>query len=142
MQNKTRKFALAVSLAVSSTSAVALDTSVPLLCAVTQVQQCIDGRGCDLVLPEEVNAPTFLRVDMKKKQLRVTKSGEPAAIRYHQIVRERLVMMGAEDGTENQPGGGGWIMSIEQDTGRCAGSRVVEQASINLFGACTEPFYD
>ena len=48
-----------------ATSAAGLDTSDPFLCAVTQVNECLDGAGCEAVLPEAVNAPTFIWVDLK-----------------------------------------------------------------------------
>ncbi len=134
--------ALSASLGLVATTASALDTSQPLLCAVTQVQECVDGSDCQTVLPEEVNAPTFIRVDMKKKQIRSRKAGKPTNIDVHEAVKGRLVLMGADQGNENQPDGGGWVMSIEEDTGRFAGTMVLRQAAINIFGACTEPFFD
>ena len=142
MSNTIVRAAVGISLVVAASQTLALDTSKPLLCAVTQVQECVDGAGCSQVLPEEVNAPTFLRLNIKKKHIRSSMAGEPAPIRYQQSIKGRLVLMGAEQGTENQPDGGGWTLSIEEDTGRFAGSMVVRQATINLFGACTEPFYD
>lgn len=55
MQNITGKLISAVFLVTAGADVMALDTSQPLLCAVSQVQQCVDGAGCDLVLPEEVD---------------------------------------------------------------------------------------
>ena len=50
----------------------AIDTSTPFLCATIQVHECIDGSACESVLPEDVNAPTFMRIDVKAKEIRVT----------------------------------------------------------------------
>ncbi len=123
-----------------TTPLLALDTSEPLLCATTQVFQCVDGAGCSAVLPEAVNAPTFIRLDVKKKQLRVYKDAPPTKIASVTDIKNRIVLQGAEQGSEQRPGGGGWTMSVESDTGRFVGAIAVEQATITLFGACTEPF--
>ena len=142
MLKMTLGLALSASLSLCAAQASALDTSKPLLCAVTQVQECIDGSDCETVLPEEVNAPTFIRVDMKKKQIHSRKAGRPTRIELHEAVKGRLVLMGADQGNDNQPDGGGWVMSIEEDTGRFAGTMVLRQTAINIFGACTEPFFE
>ena len=70
------------------------------------------------------------------------KAGRPTQIELHESVKGRLVLMGADQGNDNQPDGGGWVMSIEEDTGRFAGTMVLRQTAINIFGACTEPFFD
>jgi hypothetical protein len=139
MQGIIGKTLLGLSLAGIALGAQALDTSKPILCATTQVYQCVDGIGCESVLPESVGAPTFIRVNLKKKQLRVSKEGNPTKIKHTEEVENRLIMTGAEDGDAERSDGSGWIMSIEHDTARFAASVVVSQASLNLFGACTEP---
>lgn len=125
-----------------ATPIAALDMSEPVLCATTQVFECVDGRGCSSVLPEAVNAPTFFRVDTKKKQLRVFKEAPPTKIVNQTMVENRIVLQGAEDGSADRPDGAGWTLSIETQTGRFVATIAVEQASVTLFGACTEPFDD
>lgn len=118
--------------------AAALDTSEPFLCAVTQVNQCRDGYGCETVLHEDVGAPTFIWVDMKKKTLRTNRNADGSKIANMKRVEDRHVLQGAEDGDPEQSDGGGWTMSIEDKTGRFAAAVVVEQATIGMFGGCTE----
>ena len=125
-----------------ATPLLALDTSQPLLCATTQVFQCVDGAGCSAVLPEAVGAPTFMRVNVKKKQLRVFKDAPSTKIVSVANIENRIVLQGAEDGSSDRPDGSGWTLAIESETGRFVASIAVEQASITLFGACTEPFDD
>lgn len=125
-----------------ATPLVALDMSEPVLCATTQVFECVDGKGCSAVLPEAVNAPTFFRVDTKKSQLRVFKDAPPTKIVTQTKVENRIVLQGAEDGAAERSDGAGWTLSIETQTGRFVATIAVEQASISLFGACTEPFDD
>lgn len=141
MKSSISTFA-AVVLGFVSAPLAALDMSEPVLCATTQVFECVDGRGCSSVLPEAVNAPTFFRVDTKKSQLRVFKDAPPTKIVSQSMVEDRIVLQGAEDGSAERPDGAGWTLSIETDTGRFVATIAVEQASISLFGACTEPFDD
>ena len=125
-----------------ATPLMALDMSEPVLCATTQVFECVDGSGCNSALPEAVNAPTFFRVDTKKKQLRIFKDAPPTKIVSVSNIESRIVLQGAEDGSSERPDGGGWTLSIESQTGRFVATIAVAQASITLFGACTEPFDD
>ena len=128
----------AATLLLATGSATAIDTSEPFLCAVAQVHECLDGFGCEAVLPEMVNAPTFIWVDLKKKRIRTSLNNEGSRISNQAMVDGRHILQGAEDGNPNQPDGVAWSMSIENDTGRFVGAVALQQASITLFGACTE----
>ena len=132
------KLLISVVTLLSAGSAWALDTSKPFLCASMQVNECIDGRGCEAVLPEEVNAPTFLRVDVRNKVIRILKDAPGTKIRSVSRIENRLVLQGAEDGNPRQPDGTGWTLSIENDTGRFVATAAVLQGAIVIFGACTE----
>ena len=132
------KLLIGVVTLLSAGSAWALDTSKPVLCASMQVNECIDGRGCEAVLPEEVNAPTFLRVDVRNKVIRILKDAPGSKIRSVSRIENRLVLQGAEDGNPRQPDGAGWTISIENDTGRFVATAAVLQGAIVIFGACTE----
>ncbi len=132
------KLLISVVTLLSAGSAWALDTSKPFLCASMQVNECIDGRGCEAVLPEEVNAPTFLRVDLRNKVIRILKDAPGSKIRSVSRIENRLVLQGAEDGNPRQPDGAGWTISIENDTGRFVATAAVLQGAIVIFGACTE----
>lgn len=119
-------------------SASALDTSKPFLCASIQVHECVDGSGCEAVLPEEVSAPTFMRVNVRAREIRVLQEAPPTKIRSVSRIEDRLVLQGAEDGNPQQPDGVGWTLSIENDTGRFVATAAVLQGAIVIFGACTE----
>ncbi|NOR36645.1 MAG: hypothetical protein GQ577_07855 [Woeseiaceae bacterium] len=134
----SRKLLISVVTLLSAGSAWALDTSKPILCASMQVNECIDGRGCEAVLPEEVNAPTFLRVDVRNKVIRILKDAPGSKIRSVSRIENRLVLQGAEDGNPRQPDGAGWTISLENDTGRFVATAAVLQGAIVIFGACTE----
>jgi hypothetical protein len=119
-------------------TALAVDADKTILCAVTQVEDCIVGGGCETVQPEDVNAPTFLRVNLKKNEIVVRPSQPPTKIEHREQVENRLMLQGAEDGNENRPDGVGWTLSIGMDTGRFVAAIAATDASITLFGACTE----
>ena len=142
MVNSMQSLSCTILLWFIATPVLALDTSQPVLCATTQAFQCVDGGGCSSVLPEAVNAPTFMQVDVKKKQLRVFQKGPSTKIFSVTNIENRIVLQGAEDGSSERSDGNGWTLSIESQTGRFVGSIAAYQASITLFGACTEPFDD
>jgi hypothetical protein len=118
--------------------AAALDIADPFLCAVSQVNECLDGFGCEAVLPEAVNAPTFIWVDVKKKQIRTNHDSTGSRISNIKELDGRHVLQGASDGTGQSVDGSGWTLSIEDETGRFVGAIALQQASITIFGACTE----
>lgn len=136
--NYLSRICLAVACALLAGNAAAIDTSQPLLCAAIEINECIDGLGCSEVLAEEVDAPTFLRVHIGKKQIRVTKEGPVTKVEHLEEVEGRIIMQGVEEGNPDVDDGTGWTISIEQDTGRLVATAVTQQAAVIFFGACTE----
>ena len=118
--------------------ALALDTSGTVLCASIDVHECVDGGGCKEVLAEDVNAPTFFRVDVGNEQVRVSKSGEPARIENIEKLADRTILQGIQAESARVEGGTGWTMTIENDTGRMVVTATMQQAAVVIFGACTE----
>ena len=117
-------------------SALAMDTDKIILCATTEVQDCLVTQGCEQVQPEDVDVPTFMRLNLRKDRIEV--GDQSVAIVRKEEVENRLIMQGAEDGSENRPDGVGWTISVSKDTGRFVATLATEQAGIILFGACTE----
>ncbi len=119
-------------------SATALDKSEPLLCASIHVHECVDGAGCRAVLPEDVGAPTFFWIDLKKKEIRASKDEEATIIERMEDVEGRTVLQGADPGSPDFADGSGWTIMIEDDTGRMTGTAITRQAAVVIFGTCTE----
>jgi hypothetical protein len=136
--NVTGRLLVGLIAMLATASASAIDSSKPFLCASMQVHECIDGRGCEAVLPEDVAAPTFMRVNVRAKEIRVLKDAPPTKIRGVSRIEDRLVLQGAEDGNPNRPDGVGWTLSIENETGRFVATAAILQGAIVIFGACTE----
>ena len=132
------KAAMATGLLLSAGTATALDTSEPFLCAVTQVTECLDGFGCEAVLPEMVGAPTFIWIDMKKNRIRTNQNADGSRIANKAEIDGRHILQGAEDGDPEATDGAGWTLSIEDTTGRFAAAVAIEQATLSMFGSCTE----
>jgi hypothetical protein len=128
----------AILFAMTSGAALALDTAEPFLCAVADVWECVDGGKCIEVLPEEVDAPPFLRINVPKKEVIVTSERPASTIEHMEEIEGRLVLQGIEDGREDRPDGAGWTISIQKDTARMVVTGAINQAAIVLFGACTE----
>ena len=118
--------------------AEALDKSEPLLCVSIQVNECVDGAGCREVLPEDVGAPTFFWIDLKKKTISTSKGAEPTAIERMEDVEGRTVLQGADPGSTDPADGSGWTMTIEDNTGRMTSTATTRQAAVVIFGTCTE----
>ena len=119
-------------------SASALDTSKTILCASLEVLECVDGEACEAVLPEEVGAPTFMRINVKKKEVKASVERPPSRIDHIEEVDDRLVLQGVEDGRDDEKDGAGWTISIHKETARMVAAVTLDQAAIVIFGACTE----
>ena len=114
------------------------DTSKAILCAAIQLEECIDGRGCEPVLPEEVNSPTFFRIDIPRKEIRTrTKSGISRITNVAEI-GGKIILQGVTPESERIGGGTSWTVSLDSSTGRFATGVTTEQAAVVIFGACTE----
>lgn len=135
---KQVKAVVAATALLSASSTLAIDTSEPFLCAVAQVTECLDGFGCETVLPEMVGAPTFIWVDVRKNRIRTNQNADGAAITSKREIDGRHILQGTEEGDPEVIDGAGWTLSIEDATGRFAAAVAIEQATLSMFGACTE----
>jgi hypothetical protein len=133
-----KRILIGVAAALFAGGVSALDTSKIILCAATDVIECAYGSDCDAVLPEEVNAPTFMRINIKKKEIIASQERPPTKIDHIEDVENRLVLQGVEDGSAQAGDGTGWTVSIDKQTARMVMTATVEQAAIVIFGACTE----
>ncbi len=132
------RMSLAMLFFLTASAAVALDKSEPLLCVSIKVNECVDGAGCSEVLPEDVSIPTFLWVDLKKKQISTSKDAQATAIERMEDVEGRTVLQGADPGSTDPADGSGWTMTIEDNTGRMTSTATTRQAAVVIFGTCTE----
>ena len=114
-------------------AAVPIDGSTPLLCAVTEVQECEPGAACQRRTPEQVNLTPFLRIDPKAKRV-ATGDADGRSAPIHELAQAdgRLLMHGGQEGRS-------WSAAIQGDTGRLSVGVVDDEGGFLVFGTCTTP---
>lgn len=140
--NKSIVMAWVVSFAITPTALAAdsFDGSEPLLCALLDINECAAGNGCEEVMAESINAPRFLRVNVKDKQItgkRASGSENTAAIEFMERLDGKLILQGADDGVEGVRDGLGWTLTIAEDTGKLVLTASGDDVAFIAFGACT-----
>ncbi len=127
---------LGVSLLIAPLTATAADYdgSTPLLCASVEAIACRSMSDCERGTAESLNAPQFFRIDFKKKEIRVIRSGEEedrvTPIRNLEKGEDRLIMQGIEAGRA-------WNLLIAHASGKMSLSAVDSDQGFVIFGACT-----
>jgi hypothetical protein len=104
-----------------------------LLCSSLEMALCTSGSGCIDVLPEDMNVPLFLRIDIKQKKLSATEeSGEDreTIATALQRVDDNLVIQGYENDRA-------FSMLVHEPTGYATFTSVTDLESSTIFGACT-----
>lgn len=111
-----------------------IDGSTPAICAFRSAFYC-DGAGqCERVTVEDLNLPTFFKVDFKGNKMTGLGAGVEAgakkesAIKGVQTVNGMIVLQGVE--------GRGWSMAITGDTGKMVLSGSGDDDGFMLFGDC------
>ncbi|MDH3751142.1 MAG: hypothetical protein OEU90_11405 [Gammaproteobacteria bacterium] len=121
-------------IASASLFAADFDGSKPILCASLDVLECVDGRDCEVVAADDVDAPQFISVDLKHNKIQLDRSGQPRhpELRNRENLNNRLLLqgIGAETGL-------GWTFSVDQDTGKFVLSASGDEVAFIIFGACT-----
>ena len=86
-----------------SVSASPFDGAQPLICASTEILECIPGAGCDRVTAESIDAPQFIRIDFSANALSAERLGggtKVSTIERSETVEGKLILQGAEEGRE------------------------------------------
>jgi len=113
------------------------DGSKPLLCSFGQVVECDAGEACRVVSHESVDAPDFVNLDFKKKQIASITGGESSHL--DDISVTDLGSFLIVQGTQGSGRGDslGYSLSIDQVTGQLVAAGAGENAGFVIFGACT-----
>jgi hypothetical protein len=123
IKNTTLGTALLVGSTLTSSAAFAVDSYFdgknPLLCTLQRIYQCEIGAACNKVSAEEVGAARHLAINFKHKQ--ITHIGDDnnrvSDIDNVEIIDEKVIMQGIEDGKDSERDGGGWSLSITDPEG-------------------------
>jgi len=121
----------------SSIAAADFDGSEPLICSFGQVIECVSGSQCVAVSNDKVDAPDFVKLDFRKKQLVSTTGGEdsPASEISVTDLITHLIVQGSQG--SGQGNALGYSLSIDKATGQMAVAGAGENAGFVIFGACT-----
>jgi len=127
-----------VSFFVVTVVAADFDGSEPLMCSLGQVLECDAGLACRAVTNESVDAPDFIKLDFRKKQIVATTAGEdspPDNIDNVIDLSNELVVQGVQGTYDGNALG--WSMAISHETGRMVMTGAGEDAGFVVFGACS-----
>lgn len=133
-------FAFVASIFGVTAIAADFDGSEPLICSFNQVVECDAGSECRVVTHESVDAPDFIKVDFRRKQVVSSTAGvdsPPDDIDNVTNLDNSIVLQGVQGGTEGVRDTLGWSMSINHETGRMVLTGAGENAGFVVFGACT-----
>jgi hypothetical protein len=106
------------------------DGSRVLICAPVQAFDCAAGEDCGKGLPEEIGAPAFMRIDVPNKAVIGPKRTSP--ILLVDKSDSQLVLQGTELGY-------GWVIALDQETGKMTATLANHEGAFVLFGACIVP---
>jgi hypothetical protein len=119
---------LSVSLFALPGLAADFDGSKPLLCATQAALDCTRGDDCAAGLPEEIGAPTFMRIDLAKKA--VVGPQTTSEILLQDKSGKQLLLQGREAGF-------GWTIVVDQEGGEMTVTLTNRSGAYVLYGACT-----
>ena len=122
----------------ASVAVADFDGSDPLMCSFGQVLECVAGTSeCHAVSHESVDAPDFIKLDFRKKQIiSMTAGGDspPDTIDNVEDLENYLVVQGVQGGSNGDTLA--WSASISHETGQMVVTAAGEKAGFVVFGAC------
>lgn len=141
MRDGLQAAAVALGLVLGATppTAAAQENATPLLCAVTQLLECVDGGACSQIDAEAIGAPRFLRVDMAGERIHNPEVGEgaPGSMVAHSArVDGKLILQGTDPGIEEVRDGVGWTVAVAEDARRLVLTAAGDAVAYVGFGAC------
>ena len=113
-------------------SAAPLDGSQPLLCAVTAVDECSGGWGCERSTTDLVRVPPFVRVDVQRRLLLTVDGGRTSPIAAFQRTDGRLMLQGMQ--AERV-----WGLVVDESSGEMSATVAEADGAIVLSGTCIVP---
>ena len=138
MTGIARLLAIVAGLLCMNVAVADFDGSDPLICSFGQVLECDAGKAkCYVVSHESVDAPDFIKLDFRRKQIVSMNAGEqssPDAIDNIDKLDNYLVAQGVQGGSDGDTLA--WSASISYETGQMVVTAAGEKAGFVVFGAC------
>ncbi len=120
--------------------AAEFDGSETLLCSFAQIVECDIGVECRQVTNESVDAPDFVKLDFRRKQVVAISAGvETAPDDIDNVIdlASYVVVQGVQGGAEGAADSLAWSATISHSTGQITVAAAGENAGFVIYGACT-----
>jgi hypothetical protein len=116
----------------STTPGAPLDSSKPVLCALTSVIECSQQGKCEHSTADGANVPAFVRVNTPERVLSTVDGARTSPIAGLQRENGRLMIQGMQNARA-------WSAVINEETGQLAATVAEADGAIVIAGACTVP---
>jgi hypothetical protein len=129
----------ALGLLMGITPAAAVEDDAPVLCAVSQLFECVDGGTCQPISPEAIGGPRFLQVDTANDRIHNPEAPERAAgseVVHSARIYGKLFLQGTDPGIEELRDGVGWTFALAEGERRMVLTAAGEAVAYVGFGAC------
>ncbi len=123
-----------------SAIAADFDGSETLLCSFGQIVECDLGSECRSVTNESIDAPDFVKLDFRRKQITAISAGvetDPDDIDFVINLANYVVAQAVQGGAEGAADTLAWSVTINHATGQMVVTAAGENAGFVVFGACT-----
>jgi hypothetical protein len=133
MHSITRSLAFLAALLPAMAQANNLTGAEKFICASSRVVLCYSAGDCDAGPPWELNMPSFIQVDLKKKVLSTPAASAEqrrSPLTYVQRDAGLIIVQGIENGRALS-------MVIEEESGLASTAIALDGITVTVFGACT-----
>lgn len=119
------------------TSASSLAAEKPYVCAINEVYECVDVKGCQRISLETANLPAVILLDVENKKLKSAPLGqEPKATDIENVtVTDDLILFHGIG--KNAPTPRAFSALVSMKTGKLFAGVSTPDASLALSGKCT-----
>jgi hypothetical protein len=122
--------AMVLGVAVNAVAAPPYDGSKPMQCSIQTTMICSDPNVCVRGNAQTVNLPPVLNVDVGQRLISGAATGRTIKIAWVNREGGRLLIGGTELG-------GGWTMSVAEDSGVMSSAVIVRSGGFLVFGTCS-----
>ena len=117
---------------VASAEAAPLDGSAPMLCSLASVVECPARGECTRSVPDGVNVPSFVRVNVGARQLSTVDGGRTSPVANVARENGHLMLQGMQNARA-------WGIAIDETSGQMSATITEADGAIVIAGACIAP---
>jgi hypothetical protein len=121
---------LLIGAVVAASAAPPYDGTKPMQCAIKTSMICSDPSVCVRGTADTVGLPAVLNVDVGQRVISGAATGRTIKIAWVDREGGRLLIGGTELG-------GGWTMSVAEDSGAMSSAVIVRTGGFLVFGSCS-----